>query len=134
MATQDQGAARQIGGGMGGVCPTWLNAADADRFRDPGGIFLRNRGVAGGMNENAGAAAGVRETSGGPALLPVLLDPGGAQTGEAMPVDRILPGEEFLDRERVAAAGLFERKQPATHGRDHFGFAPNDPTLGSRCG
>src|SRR5262249_3291530 len=37
-------------------------------------------------------------------LLPVLLDTRGTQTCKTMPVDRILPGQEFLDRQRVAAA------------------------------
>jgi hypothetical protein len=41
-------------------------------------------------------------------LLPVLLDARGAQAGEAVLVDRILPGEKFLDRQRVTAAGFFE--------------------------
>src|SRR5215471_20207646 len=70
---------------------------------------------------------------GGLGLLPVLLDARGAQAGEAMLVDRILPGEELLDRERVAAAGLLERQQPAAHGGDDFGLAADDPALGARC-
>ncbi len=41
-------------------------------------------------------------------LLAILLNASGAQAGEAMAVDRVLPGQEFLDRERVAAAGLFK--------------------------
>src|SRR2546429_1572986 len=44
-------------------------------------------------------------------LLPVLLDAGGAKPGKPVLVDRILPGEEFLDRKRVAAAGFLERQQ-----------------------
>jgi hypothetical protein len=63
-------------------------------------------------------------------LLPVLLDARGAQAGEAVLVDRILPGEEFLDRQRVPRAGLFKREQAAAHSRDDFGLAPDDPTLG----
>ena len=47
-----------------------------------------------------------------------------------MAIDRVLPGEEFLDRQRVALAGFLERQQAAADGRDHFGLAPNDPTLG----
>jgi hypothetical protein len=66
-------------------------------------------------------------------LLPVLLDARGAQAGEAMLVDRVLPGEEFLDRQRVAAAGLLERKEPAAHGGDDLGLAPDDPALGAWC-
>ena len=44
-------------------------------------------------------------------LLAVLLDARGAQAGEAVLVDRILPGQEFFDGKRVAGAGFLERKQ-----------------------
>src|SRR3989442_11710569 len=67
-------------------------------------------------------------------LLAILLNARGAQAGQAMLVDRILPGEEFLDRERVAAAGFLERKQPPPHGGNDLGLAPDDPALGARCG
>jgi len=60
-------------------------------------------------------------------LLAVLLDAGGAQAGQAMLVDGKLPGQEFVDRQRVAAAGLLEREQPtADRGR-----AQNSPAY--RC-
>src|SRR5437588_6773885 len=62
-------------------------------------------------------------------LLPVLLNARGAQPREPVLVDGILPGEEFLDGERVAAAGLLERKKPAAHCRDHLGLATDDPPL-----
>src|SRR6266511_2311647 len=65
-------------------------------------------------------------------LLAILLNARGAQAGEPVLVDRILPGEEFLDRERIAAAGFLERKQPAAHGGNHLGLAPDDPTLRAR--
>src|SRR5580700_6520648 len=68
------------------------------------------------------------------ALLAVLLDAGGAQASKAVLVDRILPGQEFLNRQRITAARLFERKQSAAHGRNHLRLAANDPTLGSRRG
>jgi hypothetical protein len=42
-------------------------------------------------------------------LLGILLNAGGAQPGEAVTIDRRLPSEEFLDGERIAAAGLYER-------------------------
>src|SRR6266496_4460847 len=64
-------------------------------------------------------------------LLAILLNARGAQAGQAVLVDGILPGEEFLDRERVAAAGLLERKQPAAHGSHDLGLAPDDPALGA---
>ena len=63
--------------------------------------------------------------------MPVLLDPGGAQAGEGMPVDRVLPGEEFLDREGITAAGFLERQQPAAHGRNDLGLATDHPALGA---
>src|SRR5262245_55364658 len=48
-------------------------------------------------------------------LLAILLDAGGPQSGEAMLIDRELPGEEFIDCQRVAAAGLFKREKPAAN-------------------
>src|SRR5262249_18849364 len=67
-------------------------------------------------------------------LLPILLDARGAQAGEPMLVDGELPGEEFLDRQRIAAAGLFERQQAAADRGHDLGLAPDDPALGSRGG
>src|ERR1700691_3360026 len=63
------------------------------------------------------------------ALLAILLDAGGAQPGQAMLVDRILPGQEFLDRQGIAAAGFFERPECAAHSRDDFRPAADEPTL-----
>src|ERR1043166_9039035 len=68
-----------------------------------------------------------------PALLPILLDSRGAQAGEAVTVDGILPGEEFFDRQRVTAAGFLEREESAAHGGHHFGLAADDPPLGAGC-
>ena len=67
-------------------------------------------------------------------LLPVLLNARGAQPGEAMLINGILPGQEFFDRERIPAAGLFQRKQAAAHGRDHLRLAADDPAFRSRGG
>src|SRR5437879_5576723 len=66
-------------------------------------------------------------------LLSVLLNARGAQAGEAMLVDRILPGQEFLDGERVTTARFLERKQTAAHSCHHLGFAPDDPPFRARC-
>src|SRR5665213_1416951 len=49
-------------------------------------------------------------------LLPVLLDAGGAQARQTMLIDGKLPGQEFVDRQRVAAAGCLEGEQAAAHG------------------
>src|SRR3954451_21901090 len=68
------------------------------------------------------------------ALRAILLDARGPQAGQTVLVDRILPGKEFFDSQRIAAAGLFEGKQPATHGGDHLRLAANDPALRPRRG
>jgi hypothetical protein len=86
------------------------------------------------QNRNAGLLAGACQKMGGGGLLPVLLDARGAQAGEAVLVDRVLPGEEFFDRQRIAAAGLLEGQKSAAHGSDDLGLAPDDPTLRTRCG
>ncbi len=51
-----------------------------------------------------------------------------------MLVDGELPGQEFVDRQRVAAAGFLQRKQATADGGDDFRLAANDPALGSRRG
>jgi len=66
------------------------------------------------------------------ALLAVLLNTRRAQAGKAVLIDRVLPGEEFLDRQRLTAARLFERKQSAANRSDNFGLAANHPTFRSR--
>ena len=63
-------------------------------------------------------------------LLAILLDAGGPQSGEAVLIDRELPGEEFIDCQRVAAAGFFEREQAATDRSDNFGLTANNPPFG----
>jgi hypothetical protein len=37
----------------------------------------------------------------------IQLDAGRPQSGEAVAINRTLPGEKFLDRQHIAAAGLF---------------------------
>ena len=46
-----------------------------------------------------------------------------------MAIDRILPGEEFVDRELVARARFVEGQQAAAHRRDDFGLPPDHPAL-----
>src|SRR5216684_9201832 len=65
-------------------------------------------------------------------LLTVLLNARGAQAGEPVAIDGVLPGEKFLDRERIAAARLFERQKAASHRCHDFGLAADHPTLGPR--
>src|SRR6516165_9802359 len=62
-------------------------------------------------------------------LLAILLNTRGAQAGKAMAVDRVLPSQKFLDRERIAAAGLLKRKKAAAHRRNNFRLATNHPAL-----
>jgi hypothetical protein len=63
-------------------------------------------------------------------LLAILLDAGGAQPGQAVLVDGKLPGEEFVDRQRVAAAGLLKGEQTAAYGGNDFGLAADNPPFG----
>ena len=63
-------------------------------------------------------------------LLPVLLDSGGAQPGKAMLIDGKLPGEKFVDRQRVAAASLLEGEQTAANRGNDFGLTANNPPFG----
>src|SRR5215469_12670050 len=63
-------------------------------------------------------------------LLAILLNAGGAKAGEAVLVDRKLPGKEFVDGQGIAAAGLFEGEQATANGSHDFGLAADDPTFG----
>jgi hypothetical protein len=67
-------------------------------------------------------------------LLPILLDPCGPEACQAMLIDGELPGEEFVDRQRIAAASLFEGKEAATDRRNNFGLAADHPPFGSGRG
>src|SRR5450755_3493342 len=55
----------------------------------------------------------------------ILLDAGRPQPGEAVAINRTLPSEKFLDRQHIAAAGFFEREEPAANGCNHFGLPTN---------
>ena len=66
--------------------------------------------------------------------MPILLDAGGAQSGEAMLIDGKLPGKEFVDRQRVAAASLLKGEQAAAHCRNDFRLTANNPPFGARRG
>ena len=64
------------------------------------------------------------------ALLPVLLDAGGTQSGKAMLIDGKLPGEELVDRQGVAAASLLEGEQAAANRGNDFGLTADNPPFG----
>jgi hypothetical protein len=70
-------------------------------------------------------AAGLAER-----LLAILLDAGGAQSRQAMLVDGKLPGQEFVDRQRVAAAGLLKGEQAAADRGNDFGLTADNPPFG----
>jgi hypothetical protein len=63
--------------------------------------------------------------------LTVLLNAGRAQSGEAMLVDRELPGEEFIDGQRIPAASFFQRKQAAADCGNDFRFPADNPPFSS---
>jgi hypothetical protein len=66
----------------------------------------------------------------GKRLLAVLLDPGRAQPRKAVLVDRKLPGQEFVDGQRVTAAGLLKGEQTAANRGNNFGLTANNPPFG----
>jgi hypothetical protein len=63
-------------------------------------------------------------------LLPILLDAGGAQSGQAMLVDGKLPGQEFVDGQGVAAAGFLKGEQATADRGNDFGLAADYPPFG----
>ena len=67
-------------------------------------------------------------------LLAVLLDAGGAQSGQTMLVDGELPGQEFVDRQGITAAGFLEGEQAASDPCDDLGLAADDPPFGTGRG
>src|SRR3954452_21513067 len=64
-------------------------------------------------------------------LLAILLDTGGAKSRQTMLVDRKLPGEEFVNRQGITAAGLLEGEKTATDCGDNLGLAADDPAFGA---
>jgi hypothetical protein len=67
-------------------------------------------------------------------LLAILLDAGGPQSGQTVLVDRELPGEEFVDCQRITAAGFLQGQKATADGGHNFGFAADDPPFGSGRG
>jgi hypothetical protein len=51
-----------------------------------------------------------------------------------MLIDGELPGQEFVDSQRVAAASLLKGEQAAANRGNDFGLAADDPPLGPGCG
>jgi hypothetical protein len=71
---------------------------------------------------------------GSASLLPILLDPGGPQTGQTMLIDGKLPGQEFVDRQRITAAGFLEGEQAPSDRCNDLGLAADDPPFGTGRG
>jgi hypothetical protein len=67
-------------------------------------------------------------------LLAILLDSGGSQPRKAVLIDGKLPGEEFVNGQRITAAGFLEGKQAAADRGNDFGLATDNPSLGPGCG
>jgi hypothetical protein len=67
-------------------------------------------------------------------LLPILLDTGGSQASQTMLIDRELPRQELVHRQRVAAASLLKGEQAAANRGNDFGLAADHPPFGSGCG
>src|SRR5262249_10108412 len=64
-----------------------------------------------------------------PTSVAVLLHPSCPQARKSKAFDRALPGEEFIDRQRVASARILEAEQTATDRDDHLGLAADDPAF-----
>lgn len=64
-------------------------------------------------------------------LLAVLLDAGGAQSGQTVLVDGELPGQEFVNRQGVTAAGFLKREETTADGSHNLGLTADDPPFGT---
>src|SRR5437588_205663 len=86
---------------------------------------------------SAQTAGKATEMSGNSALLAVedgagvavLLNAGGAQPAHAMALDQALPGQELVERQRVAPAGLLEADQAQAHARHDLRLAADHPAF-----
>src|SRR5262249_26802214 len=67
-----------------------------------------------------------------PTSGPISLDTRCAPTAKTILVVRLLPGTEFIDGQRVAAARLLERKQTTANRGNNLGFTTRHPTFCSR--
>src|SRR5690606_35014245 len=83
-----------------------------------------------GMTSIGGTSPGMTGVARTPlqTLMAVLLQAGGAQAGEAVIVDRGLPGEKFLDGQLVAVAGFLETEKSAPYRRHDLRLAADHPS------
>jgi hypothetical protein len=70
----------------------------------------------------------------GERLLAILLDARGAQPGKAMLIDGKLPGQEFVDGQRITAASLLKGEQAAADSGNDFGLTANNPPFSAGRG
>jgi hypothetical protein len=70
----------------------------------------------------------------GERLLAILLDARGAQPRKAMLIDGKLPGQEFVDGQRITAASLLEGEQAAADSGNDFGLTANNPPFSAGRG
>ena len=67
-------------------------------------------------------------------LLAVLLDAGGAQSGQTVLVDGELPGQEFVNCQGITAAGFLKGEEtPADRGHN-LGLTADNPPFGTGRG
>jgi hypothetical protein len=64
-------------------------------------------------------------------LLAVLLDAGGAQSGQTVLVDGELPRQEFVDSQGITAAGFLEGQEAAANGCHNLGLTADNPPFGT---
>ena len=103
--------------------------------RPSGAVFLELWALADGSGDSGAAQGGLRATG---LFLPprsppmsgtISLDTRCAQTAKTILVDRLLPGTEFIDGQRVAAARILERKQTTANRGNNLGFPTRHPTF-----
>jgi len=64
------------------------------------------------------------------AQIAEILELGDAQPRQPVPLHRVVPGEELIDRQAIALAHLLNGDHAAQHRRDDRGFAPRSPAFG----
>jgi len=64
------------------------------------------------------------------ARIAVILQLSGAQTLQPVPLHRVVPREELIDRQAMALAHLLNGDPATEHGCDDRGFPRRSPTLG----
>jgi hypothetical protein len=60
-------------------------------------------------------------------LLAILLDAGRAQSGKAVLIDGKLPGQKFVDGQRITAASLLKGEQATADSGNDFSLTANNP-------